>query len=136
MINTLSIMKNLILKKIVLLLLIFTITSCSSDDNYLNNKLIGSWTWTETSGGLAGTTENPQTTGHQRSIEFTNTIVKRYLDGNLESEMSYELEEIDNSRIQIIYSDREINQTFVIEYNILILYDRCDDCSQFNYVKN
>lgn len=129
-------MKNLTSKILLPILLIFTFFSCSSDDDNLNTELIGTWTWTETSGGIAGTTENPQTTGDQRSIKFTNTVVKRYLNGNLESEMNYELEEIENSKIQIIYSDSNITQTVIIEDNILILRDGCADCYQYDYTRN
>ncbi len=68
-------MKNFIFISIIILFL-----GCSEeDDTTIQSQLIGKWKWVESSGGIAGTTENPQSTGKDITVEFTSNTKKLLL---------------------------------------------------------
>jgi hypothetical protein len=82
------------MKNYFLLLFIgITFLNCSNDDdNTQESQLAGTWNWVESSGGIDGRTETPNSTGNSMKIEISNNSIKRYLNGNLESELNYSTE--------------------------------------------
>ena len=50
---------------------------CTNQDE--KPDIIGSWTWVESSGGFAGKTINPETTGDSISIVFTKKKYKYFI---------------------------------------------------------
>lgn len=57
-------------KFIFIVLLIGIVMACSESDSEKNESIIGVWTWYETSGGIAGIIETPETTGETRGVAF------------------------------------------------------------------
>jgi hypothetical protein len=125
------------------LLLIFGIIllSCSNDgENSDDLQLIGTWNWIVSSGGIDGRTETPESTGTTVRLEISNNTIKRYLNNNLQNELSYTLEFRESmifgeSREMIIY-ENQFNQTIHLSANQLILYDECNDCFQSTYERD
>jgi hypothetical protein len=102
-------------------------------------QLLGTWTWLESSGGFAGKTETPETTGNIISITFSKDKYTKYLNGELNSEMTYKIEKGSSIRTEddtylIIYENGRKQSIELIE-NKLILYDECHDCYQNEYIK-
>lgn len=76
------------LKGLMLLLLLTTMVSCTDTDD--TNTLIGTWSWTETSGGIAGIHETPASTGKTIDLKFTsNGQYFYYTNGVISSEGTY-----------------------------------------------
>jgi len=128
------------MKNLILLLTLATIMSCTIDSEpTLNSQLLGKWKLVELSGGIAGTTETPQTTGLDKSIEITSNTIKTYVNGILESESFYEIRQgksirtIEISNLIIYENGRK--QSIELNDTNLILFDECNDCFQYKYVK-
>jgi len=79
------------LKSIGLLFLLTIIVSCSdNDDNSVDKNLIGTWSWVSSSGGIAGTTETPASTGKNIDLKFTRDgKYFYYTNGIISSEGTY-----------------------------------------------
>lgn len=130
---------------LILLFCGIVLMSCSKDDGKSiaaessTAKLIGNWNWTASSGGIDGITHTPESTGNTILLEVSNNTVKKYVNGNLESERNYSTE----TGISIIFGEPKemmiyesgINQTIVLTENNLVLYDECYDCFQNEYTK-
>lgn len=129
------------MKKITyLLLLLFSIISCSThmNDNE-NNTIIGKWNWVESSGGIAGITTTPQSSGKSIQLEISNTKVKKYVDGILVLESSYSIQtgtSIFGGEKKLIIYDNDSKQSFTRTGNQLILNDECYDCYFNRYIKD
>ncbi len=127
------------MKNYMLLLLIgITFLSCSNDDDSTNSfSLIGTWDWVESSGGIGGWTETPASTGNTIKLEIYSNSIKRYLNGNLESESNYsiEFEEYNGAQREVIIYENGWEQTIDLNEDSLTFYDRCDDCFQHTYIK-
>jgi hypothetical protein len=64
------------MKKSYLILFVISIlfASCSVESSVKDsntNSIIGTWTWQKSSGGIAGTTQTPESTGVQEKLVFT-----------------------------------------------------------------
>jgi hypothetical protein len=81
-------------------LLSLILTSCAKDKtvdtkSYVDvpTNLIGSWNWQYSSGGYAGVTITPETTGEVRIIKFdTDNNFRYYVNGVLKSESKFHIE--------------------------------------------
>tara|TARA_B110001452_G_scaffold254328_1_gene245813 strand:+ start:2533 stop:2919 length:387 start_codon:yes stop_codon:yes gene_type:complete len=128
------------MKNYFLLLFIgVTFLNCSNDDdNTQQSQLAGTWNWVESSGGIDGRTETPNSTGNSMKIEITNNSIKRYLNENLESELNYstEFEEYNGEQwLKVTYENGQ-EQHADLNVDYLILYERCSDCFQYEYVRD
>lgn len=127
------------MKKILILIMtIVTILSCSNDDDSsINSKIIGNWNWTESSGGIDGRTATPESTGSIKRMVISKNTIKKYLNGNLKSELIYsiELEEYNGElKEMIIYQNKNIGKKMInLSGNHLIISDICPDCFQNEY---
>lgn len=79
------------LKGIGFLFLMTTFISCSdNDDNSIAQNLIGTWSWVSSSGGIAGKTETPTTTGKNIDLKFTtDNKYFYYSNGIISSQGTY-----------------------------------------------
>jgi len=76
---------------IILLFLVFM--ACSDSDKENNESIIGTWNWYETSGGIGGIIETPQTTGETRKVVFQeNGTVTFYTDDEITLTSTYSLD--------------------------------------------
>ena len=138
-------MKNTIF---ICLLLIFATISCSKssteelNDNITNAKLLGKWEWIESKGGLSGNSIiTPNSTNKTVYLEITNDKIKRFENGILISNIFYVLESkrsiFSGTFVQTIVYDQsaQMQQSFDITNNSLILNDECYDCFTHTFVK-
>ena len=112
-------------KLIYLLILTFGIFSCSSDDEtgIDNSGLIGKWNWISSCGGFTGGCWYPSEDNYE-SVEFTNNMYKRIVNGILETEVNYSIIDSHTNGTSLIYTmelddDRTIRYRF-IEGNLSI----------------
>jgi hypothetical protein len=81
------------LKGLGFLFLLTIIISCSDNGDTNNKNLIGTWSWVSSSGGIAGTTETPASTGKNRDLKFTSDGKYFYFtNGVLSSQGTYNIE--------------------------------------------
>lgn len=65
--------KNILIKPVIVLIIaLFSMISCRSDDNTDTSSLVGDWEWASTYGGIANITETPTTTGNTILLSFTS----------------------------------------------------------------
>ncbi|MBT8388013.1 MAG: hypothetical protein KJO12_11430 [Ignavibacteria bacterium] len=128
------------MRSIVLYFILISIIGCSNEQNEkLHSKLLGKWKWIESSGGIDGRTETPESTGNDVKIEITRTTIKTFVNGILESEINYEIEVGSSIRTTqktdlILYENGTIHSVLIIG-NSLVLFEECYDCFQHNYLK-
>ena len=130
------------MKKICLILLFIVLFFSCSDNNdgqLVVSEIIGSWDWIESTGGIDGRTETPASTGNQIVLEFTAGSYKKYLNGDLEEEMTYKLEEgesmIFGKKTVLIIYQNGWKQSIESCDSKLILHDECSDCFRNEYTK-
>jgi len=128
------------MKNIIFTFLLISLIGCLQEDNKnLTSQLTGKWKWIESSGGIDGRTETPEGTGDAVTIEFTLTTMKKFVNGNLESEVNYEIQSGPSIRTtedtNLIVFETGIIQSVELNENYLVLYEECYDCFQHNYIK-
>ena len=76
------------MKKFIFLLmtLSFLISCSTTTDTDSTDQIIGEWVWIESSGGIAGTTETPESTEKEIILQISNNSVKQFVNGTLESD--------------------------------------------------
>ena len=135
-------MKALIL--IVSLIILQAQKGCEDqhqEDAVKYEALEGKWEWVKTTGGFAGLTTTPASTGKKIYIEFTaEHIYKKYENQSLTSEETCRL--IFKNSIyseeetpQLSFGDDKMNQTIVLKGKELILREECHDCYEHIYRK-
>lgn len=143
-------------KKHIFFILFFFIflVNCNKDVSVPNEyleKLFGSWTWMQSSGGFTGgQTTTPMTEGYSQDVEFNrNGIYKLYQDGKQKEKMKFSLtEEPSNNstgiKYIIKYDDAGIitqnklvdTQSILFEgEDTLFLNDQCVDCYGHTYIR-
>ena len=74
------------------ILLFLSLMACSDSDTDDNENIVSTWNWYETSGGIGGITETPQTTGETRKVVFQNNgDVTFYIDDEVTLSSTYTL---------------------------------------------
>jgi hypothetical protein len=134
------IIKNKIIKNIIITLILLTLIGCKQkDNNELKSQLLGKWKWVESSGGIDGRTETPESTGYDVTIEFTFSTMQKIVNGNLESEINYQIKSGSSIRTtqntDLIVYENGTKQSVELNGNFLVLFEECYDCFQHNYVK-
>lgn len=129
-------MKRIFLTLIVIALL----ASCSSKENRpISTEIFGTWKWVKSTGGVSGTTETPESTGNQVILEISEETIKKYVNGVLESELSYFI--VQGQSIwtpivsNIIIYENDSRQSVELDGDNLTLYDECYDCFQNEYIR-
>lgn len=95
--------------------------SCSVESNVgdLNsNSIIGTWTWQKSVGGIAGSTETPESTGIQKKIVFTSEGKVMVYNNNVEiTNTTYEIKKgtsiFDEKERSLIVFD---GMTYVVQF--------------------
>ena len=129
------------MKKIIFLLMILSLSgSCSTTTSTdTSNLIFGEWVWVESSGGLAGITETPESTEKEIIIQISNNSIKQFINGNLESENSYKIVKRESALFgdvrEIMVYDNGFRQIVSISGNHLNLTGDCHDCFQSEYVR-
>ncbi|WPR71344.1 hypothetical protein SLW70_15630 [Flavobacterium sp. NG2] len=128
------------MKKIASFLLIgIFIICCSSDKNIPDHhSLLGNWNWIESTGGFAGVTLTPESTGNTIILQISNTTIKKYVNGKLESELKYTIEigpSIFGDKKPMIVYENDSKSSFELVDNQLILNEECNDCFQSKYLR-
>ena len=129
------------MKKIIFLLMaLSSLLSCSTTTNHDSaDQIMGEWVWIESSGGLAGTTETPESTEKEIWLQISNNSIKQFINGTLESDRTYKIERRESVifgdlRDMIIYGNG-FRQIFSTTGNKLILTGDCNDCFQSEFVR-
>lgn len=128
------------MKKHILLILIgFSIWSCSVNDEKTTGEIIGNWNWIGSSGGIAGTTETPESTGDKRKLKITTDSIKSYLNGAVYLKTKYTVETREsllfNEPRKMIISENEFKQIIDFDGDTLVLIGDCNDCFTTEYKK-
>ncbi|MCK0114814.1 hypothetical protein [Gelidibacter sp. F63206] len=128
------------MKKILVLTLIAFLTlNCSGDDDAeISSTILGQWNWIKSTGGIAGITYTPKSTGENRKIIISSDSIKYFTNGDLISKIKYtiELRDVYNEPHELIVPEHlGIIQFFELDKNKLILTDYCNDCFVSEYVK-
>jgi hypothetical protein len=122
------------------ILLSASFISCTKDDDgAVFRRIQGQWEWVESSGGIAGTTLTPESTGKQVTIEFSNGTYRRVVNGDLEMVMAYHIEKgqsiMGEEDAYLLIYENEYKQSIYFNDNRLVLSDECYDCFQNEYVR-
>jgi len=102
----------------------------------MQNNIIGTWVWVETSGGFAGITKTPQSTGKTMRLVISDSTVKKYVNDTLRSELTYTIKSQSSIMGQIssmIIYENSAKQSFVVQGDNLILKDQVFDGFQYVY---
>jgi hypothetical protein len=115
----------------------FLISCSTTSDNDSADQIIGEWVWIESSGGIAGSTETPQSTEKEITLEISNNSIQQFINGSLEFNRPYNIERKESVifggvREMIVY-DNGFRQIFSTTGNRLILTGDCNDCFQAVY---
>ena len=104
-----------------------------------DSKVLLSWTWVQSSGGFAGQTTTPASTGDEIRIEFTTKTYKKYVNSVLEEDLKYSVAEeksiISNEPVEIITFSNGWRQSYEVTDSTLFLMDECYDCFMHEYKK-
>lgn len=124
------------MKKSIFLVLVLLVISCGG-----SKDLLGTWSWEETSGGITGGVENTETTSEIPALVITKDSIKEYEKGILMGARAYHVETRRSTRTgkyqkMIIYEDGGLPHFFKLQGQELILYEECQDCYQYKYIKN
>lgn len=122
-----------------LILVMSLLISCESNSNIDDSSSIsGNWIWVESSGGIAGQTNTPESTGNQIELEISQYTIKRFENGELKSELTYKIEIGESIRstekVKLIVYENDWKQSFEKRGKKLYLYDECYDCFQNEYL--
>lgn len=97
----------------------------------IGEGIIGRWTWVESTGGIAGLTRTPASTGETRSLRFDGSFAESFRDGELQRRDGYSLNRIGGTEgFQIIYHGPLApfaSQAVELRADTLVLIDPCCD---------
>jgi hypothetical protein len=127
-------------KNLVLIVLIAFISfSCEKTTPNKTDSIIGVWNWKTTTGGIAGSTYTPESTGEKIIIEFTkDSIYKQYRNDILKYSYPYHTssdttQSHSNDRLILFENSSSFDYYTVINFNTLILDDKMPDGSRSEY---
>ena len=122
------------------LIIIAILSSCTKkDDIDVASEILGTWTWVKSTGGVSGNTETPESTGKEITLEVTEDTYKRYVDGDLEIELSYFL--VNGRSIwtpvitDLLVFEDDSKQSVEMSTDKLSLYEECYDCYVHEYIR-
>ena len=124
----------------ILFILALVVLSCSNDDdNSTVANLVGEWAWVQSSGGLVGNLQTPETVGAERSLIFTSTTLQSFEEGVLVFESEYSLQTLEsvlfNEPREMLVSDLSFPNTIEFNGQQLTLIGDCNDCVTSTYIR-
>ncbi len=129
------------MKKPFWLLVLVFISLLSCKETTVEPAIVGWWTWKQSVGGIAGTTETPASTGKNKSIEFRADHTVRWYEGSTQVRQSTytltkEKSSISGKEVDMLtFADQTIKQSYAINNNTLTLEEECIDCYNITYDK-
>ena len=127
------------MKNILLLIIGFVMMQCSTDKNIPeSNTLLGKWNWIESTGGIAGVTLTPKSTGKTIYLEISQNSIKKFVNGSLESEQKYTIQiqsSIFGGNKPMFVFENDSKSSFEIESDVLFINEECYDCFNNKYKK-
>jgi hypothetical protein len=119
------------MKKLIVLVLVSILFSCEHEDEEFNFRaytLSGRWEWIETSGGFAGITYTPESTGQKIIVVFTiDHIYREYINNTLNIKDKF------NIHADTVIFESILRKTYSINGNILTLDEGCCDLFVHKY---
>ena len=128
------------MKLLMITLLALASLSCVKESSILNN-LTGKWDWVSSTGGIAGITYTPKSTGVKKVIEFTiDSVFRYYQKDTLTYETKYHILKSksiysQDSTFLISFDNHSIRQSYILKNDTLFLNDECYDCFGSTYVR-
>jgi hypothetical protein len=103
--------------------------------------LVGTWEWVKTSGGIAGSTQTPQTLGYTYRVTYTKD--GRYLQYDKDNKLAYDesyvisraTSMLDNKERDMVTLDASTTFSFEIRNDSLFLYQEAYDGNNVTFVK-
>ena len=128
------------LKSVLLIFVVSLFVSCTSSEKVTQQKLIGTWNWIGSSGGIDGRTETPESTGKSKRLEISSNTIKRYQNGDLVVTNTYTIQTRESiifgePREMLVYTEN-FSQVFELKQNELTLFDMCNDCFVSAYIRD
>lgn len=82
-----------IIQKLALLItLVFSTQAMAQSQKSVSKKVVGKWSWVESSGGFDGSISNPKTESYTIQVEFTKKgVFKSYKDCVFNLKMKYKI---------------------------------------------
>ena len=126
-----------------LLLILGAVSKTFSQDVSVPNpgleKLLGTWVWVKSTGGMAGKTTTPKITGHTQSIEFTKDGVEKiFRDGKQESEIKFTVTEVKHkSETEYLMTiiDRDLQSIKFHGPDVFFIHDKSPDGFDSTYIR-
>ena len=127
------------MKYIIPLFLLSTIFACGTSSNGPKKpKIEGNWRWTKTTGGFAGTTTTPESTGKQIHLQITKDSIFTYTDGELQRAIPYNLQlgkVIESQKMEWLIHNGEHKTSIYRKDSLLLMNEQCYDCFNQTFVK-
>ena len=128
------------MKKLVLFFFGLVLFVSCSDHVLETNEIMGTWNWVSSSGGIAGVTYTPESTGDNIVLEFTpDSIYREYLNDSLIVETGFSIVvaksiyEHDSTKM-ISFNQGMISRSIVFDSpNDLVLRDEVYDGFSSHY---
>jgi hypothetical protein len=125
---------------------VFILYSCHDETRIMEKEntpeLFSTWNWQISTGGIAGISYTPESTGEQIKIEFSPDFMYReYVNGQLVFETEFQITRAESiyqtePAWVIKYNDRSVNQSYEIrDNNSLTLFDEVYDGFVHEYKK-
>ena len=125
-------MKNLWLLALISILL----SACGKDETGLE----GRWNWTESTGGIAGTTHTPETEDEERQLRIDENTIEWYVEGELSSSNTFTVEERESifggEKPMIILDQGAFNYSFEVDEEQLIMNEEVYDGFAHSYKRD
>jgi len=128
------------------LLTAFVLVSCGKEITFPSDeaaRIVGTWQWIESTGGIAGVTRTPASTGESiRAIFTSKGTYQKYVNNQVEIDATYSMEEgptIYSTELGNImhYTGEAFAHSVVIStMDTLLIRDECYDCFIHTFVRD
>ncbi len=116
--------------------------SCEDEKIDIYNQVHGNWEWVSSSGGIAGITLTPESTGDSKLIIFeTSGTYRKFINDTLQYTTKYSISEgesiFSSSQYPIIhFKEEELDQAiFQVKDDTLKLGGNCFDCFFHTFIR-
>jgi hypothetical protein len=115
-----------------------TVSACgTSTEPSTAEQIEGTWNWIDASGGIAGTTQTPETAGYTQQMRFVGSgTLELYRDGALHASTGYSIVPATTMESEMVTYDQSILgfEMQAVSFDgpdVLFLADGC--CDGFSY---
>ena len=126
------------IKRILPAFLLLCLIACSDEtDEAQTQSILGSWQWVGSSGGIAGQTETPESTGSSRRLDISSTTIRTYRNGVLTATVDYFIStqesQLYNEPREMVVQENGFRSIIAWEGDQLVLIGDCADCFTETY---